>query len=66
MEYLMHIPASHSALDSPGKRHGDDSLVLSWPKAVPGLPWYFAFELVLCITLPEISPGENQKGPVQP
>ncbi len=29
-------------LDSPGKTHGDDSLVPAWPKTMPGVPRHFA------------------------
>ncbi len=32
------VHASCPGLDSPGNTYGDDSLVLSWPKTVPGLP----------------------------
>ncbi len=31
-----------AGLDSPGKTHGDDSLVPAWPKTMPGVPRHFA------------------------
>ncbi len=34
--------ARESGLDSPGKTHGDDSLVPAWPKTMPGVPRHFA------------------------
>ncbi len=34
--------ALQPGLDSPGKTHGDGSLVPAWPKAVQGVPWHFA------------------------
>ncbi len=44
--------------ESPGKPHEDDFLVPACPKAAPGLARHFDLELVLCITLAEVGPGE--------
>ncbi len=48
-------------LDGSGQTHGDDSLILAWPQAVPGHPCRalafcsICFEQVLCITSPGLA-----------
>ncbi len=39
---LPFLQAKGPGLDSPGKTHGDDSLVPAWPKTMPGVPRHFA------------------------